>query len=577
MSLLDTINRLKTIEQGITDNKVSKFAYTDTAYTNNDVNGVQVYNINNEQNIPVADADILQVNTTITNKGYRTQASSLTRMLVNHFFGRVSYNLNKANDILLSLLNGFSSYLGQPNGVATLDENGRIPYNQLPESAVEYKGEWNASTNTPTLVDGTGTNGNMYYVSEGGTQNLGSGDITFLEGDRIIYNGEDEVWQKLSGGAVKTVNSVLPDSTGNVDLNFSNISGTLAGSKLVNNAVTTSKIANNAVTPEKIIDDCITSNKIAENAVTNRAIGETISIAKGGTGATTEKEAEYNLLSSMPSSDVDISDTTTFAIARSTPSEINGVLVKKTGLNLWSYIQNKISTVLGLTSASYNGVANSALSVINSSVLICSTASSTASKTVDLPNFVLTTGARISVSFFNGNSVSTPTLNVNNTGAIQIRGFNDKTIKSPYGSSSDGCYTWTAKTVLDLFYNGTYWQVIGNPIVHQMGTSNFLKVYLNGYKEGSIQYSFTLNPSTSPQTHQISETSLIGSSVERLRLPVMLGFKNTSSDVTRTLKIDFQNLTAGIDYSGTRTICLEISGALLAGTQVTCTLNYAGY
>ena len=144
MSLLDTINRLKTIEQGITDNKVSKFAYTDTAYTNNDVNGVQVYNINNEQNIPVADADILQVNTTITNKGYRTQASSLTRMLVNHFFGRVSYNLNKANDILLSLLNGFSSYLGQPNGVATLDENGRIPYNQLPESAVEYKGEWNA-------------------------------------------------------------------------------------------------------------------------------------------------------------------------------------------------------------------------------------------------------------------------------------------------------------------------------------------------------------------------------------------------------------------------------------------------
>jgi microcystin-dependent protein len=216
MSLKTDIDNIKNLEQGITNNKVSKFAYTDTAYTNNDVNGVQTYNINNEQNIPVADADVLQVNTTITNKGYRAQASSLTRMLVNHFFGRVSYNLNKINDFFLSFLTSFSSYLGQPNGIATLDVDGRIPYSQLPETAVEYKGEWNAETNTPTLVDGVGTKGDMYYVSVNGTQNLGSGDIVFLAGDRIIYNGT--VWQKLSGGSVKKVNNVRPDDTGNVTL-----------------------------------------------------------------------------------------------------------------------------------------------------------------------------------------------------------------------------------------------------------------------------------------------------------------------------------------------------------------------
>lgn len=216
MSLKTDIDNIKNFEQGITNNKVSKFAYTDKAYIDNDVNGVKIYDINKEQNIPIADADVLQVNTTITNKGYRAQASSLTRMLVNHFFGRVSYNLNKINDFFLSFLTSFSSYLGQPNGVATLDVDGRIPYSQLPETAVEYKGEWNAETNTPTLADGIGNKGDMYYVSTDGTQNLGSGDIVFLAGDRIIYNGS--IWQKLSGGSVKSVNNIRPDDTGNVQL-----------------------------------------------------------------------------------------------------------------------------------------------------------------------------------------------------------------------------------------------------------------------------------------------------------------------------------------------------------------------
>lgn len=360
MSLLDTINRLKTIEQGITDNKVSKFAYTDTAYTNNDVNGVQVYNINNEQNIPVADADILQVNTTITNKGYRTQASSLTRMLVNHFFGRVSYNLNKANDILLSLLNGFSSYLGQPNGVATLDENGRIPYNQLPESAVEYKGEWNASTNTPTLVDGTGTNGNMYYVSEGGTQNLGSGDITFLEGDRIIYNGEDEVWQRLSGGTVKKVNSVAPDNTGNVQLNFSNLDGTVANNQIANDAVTTDKIADGNVTTDKIADSSVTTDKIEDEAVTNIKIGETITPEKGGTGQITLQNACNSFINAL-TTEADTPVDADYYVSQYVNGGTTTTTYHRRPMSaLWKYIQNKISSVLGLTSANYNGKANTA-------------------------------------------------------------------------------------------------------------------------------------------------------------------------------------------------------------------------
>lgn len=59
--------------------------------------------------------------------------------------------------------------------------------------ALQYRGTWNASTNTPSISDATGTEGDEYVVSVAGTQNLGSGNITFGIGDFVIHNGT--VWQ----------------------------------------------------------------------------------------------------------------------------------------------------------------------------------------------------------------------------------------------------------------------------------------------------------------------------------------------------------------------------------------------
>ena len=75
---------------------------------------------------------------------------------------------------------------GLPNGVATLDENGRIPFQQLPESALEYKGLWDAETNTPAIADGTGDAGDMWIVAQSGRQNLGHGEVKYYIGDRIV-------------------------------------------------------------------------------------------------------------------------------------------------------------------------------------------------------------------------------------------------------------------------------------------------------------------------------------------------------------------------------------------------------
>ncbi len=84
---------------------------------------------------------------------------------------------------------------GVANGVATLDAGSKLPSSQLPSSAIEFKGTWNASTNTPTLADGVGTSGDQYKVAVAGTQDLGSGSITFNIGDNAFYNGT--IWEKV--------------------------------------------------------------------------------------------------------------------------------------------------------------------------------------------------------------------------------------------------------------------------------------------------------------------------------------------------------------------------------------------
>ena len=226
MAIAQDLNTLKTKEQGLTQNKVSRFAYTQNAYDNDTVAGVSDYVPSRDMNVPLGTTEIMKVNPTIPDKGWRAQASALTRMLMNHFLGRISYNLNKAHDNFLSFLTSLQGSLGTANGIATLDENGRIPYSQLPESAIEYKGTWSADTNTPTLADGTGTLGDMYIVSVAGTQNLGSGAISFEVGDRVLYDGS--VWQKLSsgggGGTVLSVNNIQPDPvTKNVEVKADNI------------------------------------------------------------------------------------------------------------------------------------------------------------------------------------------------------------------------------------------------------------------------------------------------------------------------------------------------------------------
>jgi hypothetical protein len=96
-------------------------------------------------------------------------------------------------------------------GIPQLDVNGKILVDQLPNSIMEYKGTWNAATNTPTLVNGTGNQGDVYLCNVAGTVDFGAGPIVFFVGDQVIYSGT--IWQRASG-ASGTVTSVAVTESG---------------------------------------------------------------------------------------------------------------------------------------------------------------------------------------------------------------------------------------------------------------------------------------------------------------------------------------------------------------------------
>lgn len=71
--------------------------------------------------------------------------------------------------------------------------------------ALNYKGAWNASTNTPTLTSSVGTKGDYYVVSVSGSTNL-NGITDWVVSDWCVFNGS--VWEKVDNSEIVYVSNV---------------------------------------------------------------------------------------------------------------------------------------------------------------------------------------------------------------------------------------------------------------------------------------------------------------------------------------------------------------------------------
>lgn len=119
-------------------------------------------NINNEETARIS-ADTTLQNNIDSEESARIAADGVLQGQIDSNDTDITNLQNDKQDI---------SEKGQPNGYASLDSNGTVPTSQLPESvtgALEFKGVWDASTNTPPLPDPTTHKGEYYKVSVEGT------------------------------------------------------------------------------------------------------------------------------------------------------------------------------------------------------------------------------------------------------------------------------------------------------------------------------------------------------------------------------------------------------------------------
>src|SRR5574344_1845797 len=112
----------------------------------------------------------------------------------------------------------------------------------------------------------------------------------------------------------------------------------------------------------------------------------------------------------------------------------------------------------------------------------CSTASATAEKAVTLSGFVLATGATIQVTFTNANTATTPTLNVNGTGAKAI--YNEA---GTAVSATNPAY-FPAGSTVEFIYDGTNWVFKKRVIENYVNGTSWYRVHSDGWIEQGLYF-----------------------------------------------------------------------------------------
>ncbi len=150
-------------------------------------------------------------------------------------------------------------------------------------------------------------------------------------------------------------------------------------------------------------------------------------------------------------------------------------------------------------SSSAGGVANSATKLNTARIIdgmpfdgsanivhfgVCETAADVAAKVVSLPGFVLAEGARIIVYFLNGHAKSSPSLNVNNTGAKPM-----SCVVGTYAPLNQ----WEAKQAVEFIYYSNHWIML-TANARRLYTARTIRTNLTSTSSASFDGTANITP-----------------------------------------------------------------------------------
>lgn len=262
----------------------------------------------------------------------------------------------------------------QALGFAGLDASGKIPPALIDLTGGSFKDLWNASTNTPTITSGQGTNGDYYIVSVAGTT-LIDGISEWAVGDTIVFSQDAGVWRKSEG--TKSKAEVLAD----VEKVNAATGYTLAGGTTTTKTLTVSEDAtinqdvSNTASPQ-FAEQTLTNlqaNKILASDVGKRVVSTGISHTEGANNFAFNKgTTTFSVTtSSTVNQDLSLTADVTHNSYKSTSEAANAGKLAKIGTD-GLFTSSGYSTdqdILTTSSPSFNQMTLSGMSAYNGQLM----------------------------------------------------------------------------------------------------------------------------------------------------------------------------------------------------------------
>ena len=116
------------------------------------------------------------------------------------------------------------------------------------------------------------------------------------------------------------------------------------------------------------------------------------------------------------------------------------------------YISDSSGNVVEVSGSGSSSGSSVSIDYSTNTLLTCSTAAATAAKTISLEDYELKDGNVIYIKFTNDNTATSPTLNINSTGAKAI---------NYRGSAVDSSYI-KSKKIYQMFYTNGVYEIVGD-------------------------------------------------------------------------------------------------------------------